>query len=187
MKSIRFVLVAVMTFFAVTTVLSALLFVKCRCMGKDFAPYLCLVRGWTPAPRDDLPPCRDNLMALETAKYDWASEHSAGPGVEALWDDLRPYLEQGKPPACAAGGRYVLKPIGQEPDCVGPCPMHADPLAHALEPAAIYALDEAGNPLASSRATMRDLLEARRRFLRAPTTADRLATPSGQTPPAESQ
>jgi hypothetical protein len=178
MKLIRLTVTGVITFLVVTTILSAVLFMKCRCMGKHFSPCLCLVRGWTPAPRDDMPSCRDNLIALETAKYDWASEHGAGPGDEVTWDDLRPYLEQGRPPVCTSGGRYVLNPIGEEPDCVGPCRLHADPLAHALEPAALYAFDDAGNPLASTRATMRDLLEARRRFLRTPTTADGLATPS---------
>jgi hypothetical protein len=79
----------------------------------------------------------------------------------------------------------VLNPIGQEPDCAGACRLHADPFAHALEPAALYALDDAENPLASSRATTRELLDARRRFQRAPTTADGLATPPEHTAPAQ--
>ena len=155
MKLVRCIVIAAITFFGAMTILSAALFSKCRCSGKHFSPYICLISDWTPGVREDLPPCRENLIMLEAVKYEWAREQGAGEADKVTWDDLRIYLDQGKPPICNRGGHYVLGLIGEEPDCVGACCLHADPLEHSLEPAILYASDE-GNPLASGRAIFRD-------------------------------
>jgi len=160
MKPIKCVLIAAVTAFVFTAGFSVLLFARCRCTDKHFSPYLCLIRHWTPAVRDDLPSCRENLIALEAVKFEWARENGAADGEKVTWDDLRVYLPQGKEPVCNRGGRYVLNATGQEPDCHGACGLHADPLEHALEPAAFYAAE--GNPLASGRFTIEDWIEWRK-------------------------
>ncbi len=163
MKPVRSLLVAVMTLVGAMTILSAALFSRCRCRGKRFSPVLCLVRDWTPGVSADLPACHDNLTMLDVAKYEWASEHGADYGDEITWHDVRIYLQDNKPPVCNQGGHYLLAPIGDEPDCVGACPLHADPLEHALEPAMQYATCEP-NPLAAARAIFNERRRARKAF-----------------------
>ena len=163
MKPVRSLVIAVITLVGAMTILSAALFSRCRCTGKHFSPVLCLVRGWTPPVRADHPACRDNLTMLEVAKYEWAGEHGAGYGDEVTWHDVRIYLQDSKPPVCNQGGHYLLAPIGDEPDCVGACPLHADPLEHALEPAMQYATCEP-NPLATARAIFDERRRARKAF-----------------------
>lgn len=160
MRLIRSVVIGAITLFCVMTVFSVALFTKCRCLGKHFSPYLSLVSGWTPGVRGDLPSCRENLITLEAAKYDWASENGADAGTEVTWDDVRIYLDNGKPPLCNRGGHYIFGRVGEEPDCVGACALHADPLAHALEPAILYACTE-DNALSSARAVFEGYREAR--------------------------
>jgi len=152
MKLVKYAVVGALTFLCVMTLLSVALFTQCRCSGRRFSPYVCLITNWTPAIREELRPCRENLIYLETIKYEWARENGAQPGDEVTWDNVRTYLERGKPPVCNRGGRYVLGPIGREPDCVGACPLHANPINHALEPAILYAGTDDDMPLASARA-----------------------------------
>ncbi|MBN1919093.1 MAG: hypothetical protein JW889_14400 [Verrucomicrobia bacterium] len=161
MKPIRYVVIAAGAFLAVMTVLSLLLFAKCRCTGKHFSPYICLIHHWTPAVRDELPSCRENLIVLEAVKFEWAREYGASDGVEVTWDDVRVYLPQAREPVCNHGGRYVLNPIGEEPECQGACCLHANPLEHALEPFTVYAASD-GNPLASGRFTLEDWIAWRK-------------------------
>ena len=163
MKPVRSLVIAVITLLATATILSAVMFSRCRCSGKHFSPILCLVRGWTPNVRADLPACRENLTMLEVAKYEWAGDYGADYGHEVAWHDVRIYLRNGKPPVCNQGGHYLLGPIGREPDCVGACRLHADPLEHALEPAVQYATGEA-NPLAAARAVFIERQRTRRAF-----------------------
>ena len=160
MKAVKRVVVAVIVFFGTMTILSTVLYSKCRCTGKHFSPYLCLIKGWTPGIRDDLPSCRENLIMLETVKYEWARERGGSEGNEVTWDELRAYLNRGRPPICPRGGHYVLGLIGEEPDCIGACALHANPLDHALEPAILYASGE-GNPLASQRPVIGEHMKAR--------------------------
>ena len=159
MKAVKRVVVGVVVFFGTMTILSAMLYSKCRCTGKHFSPYLCLIKDWTPGIRNDLPSCRENLIMLETVKYEWARVRDGGVGDEVTWDELRAYLNRGKPPICPRGGHYVLGLIGEEPDCIGACALHANPLNHALEPAILYAAGE-GNPLASQRPVIRERMRA---------------------------
>jgi hypothetical protein len=160
MKPVRSLVIAAITLVGTMTILSAALFSRCRCCGKRFTPVLCLVPDWTPTVRADFPTCRDNLAMLEIAKYEWAGEHGADYGDEVTWHDLRIYLRDNKPPVCNQGGHYVLGRIGEEPDCVGACPLHANPLEHALEPAVLYASGEA-NPLAAARTVFIERRRAR--------------------------
>jgi len=161
MRAIRCVVIAAGTLLVAMTVLSIPLFAECRCTGKHFSPYLCVIRHWTPAVRHDVPPCRDNLIMLEAAKFEWAREYGAPEGAKVTWDDVRVSLPQGREPVCNRGGRYVLNPVGEEPECNGACALHANPLEHALEPAVLYAADE-GNPLSSGRFTIEDWIAWRK-------------------------
>jgi len=160
MKPVRSLVIAVITLIGTMTILSTALFSRCRCTGKRFSPMLCLVPDWTPGVNADLPACRDNLTMIEMAKYEWAGEHGADYGDEVTWLDVRIYLQDTRPPVCNQGGHYVLAPIGNEPDCVGACPLHADPLEHALDPAMQYATCEP-NPLAAARAVFIERRRAR--------------------------
>jgi hypothetical protein len=163
MKTVKRVVVAVIVFFGTMTILSTMLYSKCRCTGRRFSPYLCLIKDWTPGIRSDLPSCRENLIVLETAKYEWARVRDGEAGDAVTWDDLRAYLNRGKPPICPRGGHYVLGLIGDEPDCVGACALHANPLDHALEPAIVYAEGET-NPLASQRSVIRERMRTPRQI-----------------------
>ena len=152
MKPVRTTIIVAITFLIAMALFSVALFTKCRCSGKRFSPDLCLIGEWTPGVRAGLPTCRENLIQLEAAKYEWARESGAQPGAEVTWDELRTYLGGSSRLRCRRGGHYVLGAVGEEPDCIGACRLHADPLEHALEPAILYASRERP-PLASSRAT----------------------------------
>jgi len=176
MKPVRIAVIAAITFLSAMTILSAVLFAKCRCCGKRFSPYLCLHGHLCPRVGEDAPTCRDNLIILEMVKYEWASEHSASDGYEVTWDDVRPYLNKGKSPRCNQGGHYVLGLIGEEPDCIGACSLHADPLEHALEPAVLYAATP-GKPLASARVLFERRRESGDACVEAPSADDDVTPP----------
>jgi hypothetical protein len=72
-----------------------------------------------------VPPCHDNLMRIELAKYDWASENDKTSNDIPTWDDLRPYLPDlpnsrhwsNGLPVCPAGGTYTIGRVGELPKC----------------------------------------------------------------------
>ena len=152
MKPIRTTIIAAITFLIASALFSVMLFTKCRCSGKRFSPALCLIGEWTPGMRTDLPTCRENLIRLGAAQDEWARESGAQPGAEVTLDELRAYLGGNRRLQCDRGGHYVLGTVGEGPDCIGACLLHANPVEHALEPALLYASEERP-PLASSRAT----------------------------------
>jgi hypothetical protein len=60
--------------------------------------------------------CINYLSQINSAKYEWASDHHAKPGDVVTTNDLLPYLLGGVP-KCPAGGTYSIGKIGEYPTC----------------------------------------------------------------------
>ena len=61
--------------------------------------------------------CRNNLMMLKLATDHWALEHSAAPGTELDFDQLRPHTHSNAQFSCPSGGMYSLHGVGKAPTC----------------------------------------------------------------------
>jgi prepilin-type N-terminal cleavage/methylation domain-containing protein len=61
--------------------------------------------------------CLTNQCTIDDAKDMCASENNRSYGGEITWDDVLPYLQSRRAPACPSGGSYVLQPIGRPSYC----------------------------------------------------------------------
>jgi Domain of unknown function (DUF4190) len=64
--------------------------------------------------------CINNLREIQAAKNQWALEKGKSQGDVPTADDLTPYLDHHKFPACPAGGIYVIGAVTNLPTCSVP-------------------------------------------------------------------
>jgi hypothetical protein len=74
-------------------------------------------------------PCVNNLRVISAGKAEWVLENQKTTNDTPTWDDLRPFLPQGKIPVCPQGGVYAIGRVGEPPRCsLG----ERDPLYHSI-------------------------------------------------------
>lgn len=64
--------------------------------------------------------CVNNLRQVAAAKEMWALENHKTNGTAVTEDDLKPYIKldsHGNIPRCGLGGKYILGPVGEDPQC----------------------------------------------------------------------
>jgi len=64
--------------------------------------------------------CINNLRTIESAKNQWAMEKSKPASAVPQWQDLQPYLINGKTPTCPQGGHYNINAVSEMPTCSFP-------------------------------------------------------------------
>ena len=61
--------------------------------------------------------CIQNLQVIAGAKEQWALENGKTQGATVKVQDVTPYLNQGRLPACPGGGIYSMRSVGANPRC----------------------------------------------------------------------
>jgi hypothetical protein len=61
--------------------------------------------------------CRNNLMQIQKAKQQWASQNGKSGTDTPTWDDLSPYLSRRTIMNCPSGGTYSINSVGEQPTC----------------------------------------------------------------------
>lgn len=61
--------------------------------------------------------CRNNLSMINDAKYMVALEENYSMGDLVSEDELIRHIDGGSMPVCPSGGRYIIKPLGEEDIC----------------------------------------------------------------------
>jgi type II secretory pathway pseudopilin PulG len=61
--------------------------------------------------------CIDNLRQIDSAKQQWALEHTKAETDTPTQSDITVYLKNGQWPICLAGGSYSINAVNKEPAC----------------------------------------------------------------------
>jgi hypothetical protein len=61
--------------------------------------------------------CINGLRQIDGATQEWALENHKNPDDKVTWEDILPYLKNGKKPQCPQGGLYILGRVRDAPRC----------------------------------------------------------------------